>query len=488
MNIVLVSLTSTVSVHDKPVEKELLAIRDALRIVARYTRFNMLAIEVADGKQDTYAAAASSKVFVEQAHAQGTVRGAGIVHPAYRHYGASWVWDEYEPSPRTAYNHKVTVAILDSGIAPHESLPSLTWTDLHDSSRYWWHYRHGDWEVRKCINYEAGNIKLWQDPCPVDVDGIPDYSQYQRYRQLSEDCVAARQADMSEVIHWASFNYVSNTLDVYDRSNHGTAVAGLMGGYESDYRRNNAFRGVCPGAQMLVLRVLDDRLTATETGVLAAMQRAIDLDVDVILLGFSAAASAPSIKHACDKLAGTGVVLVAPAGNAGKEGLDVPATSKAVLSVGSITRSRRPSPFSNRAATGETLDVVSFGGEHPTGDVDEDWKKWRYISAPGLHNGFQGVSGTSFSAALAAGCVASRISRRLFLLAMGDPLPDVDAKYPGTPAAVGLSSGAGAVQPPAAGASAAKVAPTGPVTQPSMGQTEPPKCCRARWMMVEEAV
>ncbi len=93
-----------------------------------------------------------------------------------------------------------------------------------------------------------------------------------------------------------AYDYADNDPDVYPSySNHGTHVAGIIGGYnENGYTDKDGndvhevFRGVVPDAQLVICKVFTDDLESTELGgaeaenIIAALEDCVMLGVDVI--------------------------------------------------------------------------------------------------------------------------------------------------------------------------------------------------------------
>lgn len=98
-----------------------------------------------------------------------------------------------------------------------------------------------------------------------------------------------------------AFDYADSDTDVYPSySNHGTHVAGIIGGYTTadvgyDYKigevtvhRNEEFRGVAPDAQLVICKTFTDNLDDPSLGgaeseaIMAALEDCVTLGVDVI--------------------------------------------------------------------------------------------------------------------------------------------------------------------------------------------------------------
>ena len=162
---------------------------------------------------------------------------------------------------------------------------------------------------------------------------------------------------------------------------HGTMVAGLV-------------HLVAPTAKIMPLRVFRADGTGEAYNVVRAIYYAVDHGATVINMSFSLSEWSDELIRAMNYAANHRVVLVASAGNAGKETLVFPAGLRSVLGVGSTDMQDRRSSFSN---FGKALVRLSAPGE---GLV---------TMFPGNHYAL--VSGTSFSTALVSGAAALVLQR-----------------------------------------------------------------------------
>ena len=164
---------------------------------------------------------------------------------------------------------------------------------------------------------------------------------------------------------------------VDEMAGHGTHVAGIV-------------HLVAPGAQIMPVRVLNSDGTGTTFNVAKGMFWAADNGASVLNMSLGTRGSAELIKEASDALLDRRVVIVAAAGNDGRERDNYPAARRCVLSVTSSGASGAISPF---ATTGKSV-VVNAPGE----DI--------VSSFPFSGSGYASWSGTSMAAPFAAGQVA----------------------------------------------------------------------------------
>src|SRR5437773_6304181 len=131
----------------------------------------------------------------------------------------------------------------------------------------------------------------------------------------------------SRVVYSESFIGVSDTTDGYG---HGTHVAGVVGGNGKDSSGvgfTRMFRGMAPNVNLINLRVLDQNGAGTESGVIAAIDRAIQLKnpYNIRVLNLSLAHpiyESYKLDPLCQEVEAAwkaGIVVVVAAGNYGRE-------------------------------------------------------------------------------------------------------------------------------------------------------------------------
>jgi hypothetical protein len=185
----------------------------------------------------------------------------------------------------------------------------------------------------------------------------------------------------------AGFDAFSGTTN--DCNGHGTHVAGTLGG---------ATYGVAPGASLIAMRILDCAGAGTTSGLVAAIDWAIDDHTTtpaVMNLSLGGAFSA-SVNSAVDRAFADGITVVVAAGNAN---VDACSTSPAsattsALTVGATTITDARASFSN---FGRCLDLFA-----PGVSITSAW----YSSNSATNS----LSGTSMAAPHVAGLVARYLS------------------------------------------------------------------------------
>ncbi len=183
-----------------------------------------------------------------------------------------------------------------------------------------------------------------------------------------------------------AFNYGTKTNDVSSKTGfHGTHVAGIAGGNgESETDPYYNAQGIAPGAQLIFMS--DQGLS--ESGILAAVDDCLYLDVDVVNTSFGLRGAAKGavtyVEEAMKNLSECGIIMCVSAGNSGKMVYDDPLRTpdystggfhnnlKEVLSVGSAqncfveedyiyfdNEPFRVAPFRNNSITKEFSDQTA---------------------------------------------------------------------------------------------------------------------------------
>ncbi len=232
-----------------------------------------------------------------------------------------------------------------------------------------------------------------------------------------------------------AYDYADNDADVYPSySNHGTHVAGIIGGYNaSGYTDKDgneistAFRGVVPEAQLVICKTFTDDLDDPELGgaeaedIVAALDDCVMLGVDVINMslgssgGFTTTDDGDSegemLNSVYDAIKTAGISLVCAASNdysagyGGEFGTNLitnpdsgtvgsPSTFASALSVASISGQKSPYMSADKDGDGEA-DVAAFYEEsrdengkaydfaERLGVTEDQSKSFKYVVVPG---------------------------------------------------------------------------------------------------------
>lgn len=162
-----------------------------------------------------------------------------------------------------------------------------------------------------------------------------------------------------------------------------TGVASLLAGLDDD-----GYEGVVPGAELLVLGVVDKNYLSDFHAINRAINAARIEGVQVLYIALSGSQGEKEMRQAVQAATDAGTIVVCGAGNLGSFQPQYPAAFPEVISAGAIT------------PTGELADFSSYGD-------------WVDVYAPGVgipvaagSKGYTTSDGTSVSGAITAGVVA----------------------------------------------------------------------------------
>ena len=174
-----------------------------------------------------------------------------------------------------------------------------------------------------------------------------------------------------------------------DINTHGLAVSCLISPPENEY----GLVGIAPLAQVELADVRDPSSIPIDV-VLEALKRGIDENVDIISISLGTDDNYAPLQALIDEASAKGILVFAAAGNSGDRGYEFPAACFRAISVGSINKSRQPSPFNTR----NDAVVVFAPGE-------------RIMLPTGVQGELEEYSGTSFATPFAAGVAALVLSK-----------------------------------------------------------------------------
>ncbi|MFJ3772400.1 S8 family peptidase [Streptomyces sp. NPDC090075] len=204
----------------------------------------------------------------------------------------------------------------------------------------------------------------------------------------------------------ASRNF-TEAPDTDDRFGHGTHVASTIVG--SGAASDGRYTGVAPGARLLNGKVLADDGYGSDSGIIAAMQWAVDQGAKVVnmSLGITDAYGTDPLEQAVDDLsASKGVLFAVASGNdgPGAQTLNSPGSAAAALTVAAVDRNDDMAPFSSRGPTADDglkpdisapgVNIVAAKAKH--GKIGEDAGTPGYVK----------LSGTSMATPHVAGAAA----------------------------------------------------------------------------------
>jgi uncharacterized metal-binding protein len=151
------------------------------------------------------------------------------------------------------------------------------------------------------------------------------------------------------------YDFADDDPDPVDRHGHGTHVAGTIA---AAINNSVSVAGVAPGVCIFGVKALSDSGSGDATGVAASIVHAANQGAKVINLSLGSDDFFQVIEDALVFAASKDAVIIAAAGNDGREGLSYPASSTYVVAVGAIEADRTLASFSN---FGAGLDLVAPG-------------------------------------------------------------------------------------------------------------------------------
>ncbi|WP_406434788.1 S8 family serine peptidase [Streptomyces sp. NBC_01589] len=201
----------------------------------------------------------------------------------------------------------------------------------------------------------------------------------------------------------ASRSFVAGE-DVIDRNGHGTHTASTVAG--TGAASHGAERGVAPGADLLVGKVLADNGSGPISGIIAGMEWAARTEhAKVINMSLGTPAwhtQDDPLSRAVNQLSvETGALFVIAAGNSGNSphSVSAPGTADAALTVGAVDSSDQLAPFSSAGPrlmddalkpdlTAPGVDVLAARSQYMDGGVKATTARraappWRLPMSPG---------------------------------------------------------------------------------------------------------
>ena len=189
---------------------------------------------------------------------------------------------------------------------------------------------------------------------------------------------------------WNGDTYIpAQDNQVADDFGHGTHITGILAATADN---GIGITGLSWRSQVLPIKVLDANGVGAYSDIALGIRYAVDNGADIINLSLGGTEPSETLKDAVDYALKKGVLVVAAAGNTGKD-LLYPAALPQVIAVGASDSQDNRASFSN---TGPELDLVAPGTY-----IYSTWYRGNYFSK----------SGTSMAAPLVAG-VASLVWAR----------------------------------------------------------------------------
>ena len=194
--------------------------------------------------------------------------------------------------------------------------------------------------------------------------------------------------------------------NVQDLHGHGTHVASTIMG--SGEMSGGAYKGVAPGVSLLVGKVLNNRGSGSDSGIIAGMEWAVAQGADVISmsLGGETQEASDPMSDAVDALtASSGALFVIAAGNSGPAEFTVgsPGIADSALTVGAFDKTDKLADFSSRGPRIDGAIKPEIAG--PGVNIVAARASGTTIGSP-VDANYTSLSGTSMATPHVAGAVA----------------------------------------------------------------------------------
>ncbi|MGW6740013.1 S8 family serine peptidase [Streptomyces sp. NPDC055025] len=148
----------------------------------------------------------------------------------------------------------------------------------------------------------------------------------------------------------AGKNFTSaDSADIMDRYGHGTHVASIVAG--TGAQSKGQYKGVAPGARLLIGKVAGDRGAATESAIMSGMEWAVDEGAKIVNLSIGGpdTPGVDPLEETVNRLSAKALFVIA-AGNSGPRDSTVgtPGTADGALTVGAVDKRDTIADFSSR--------------------------------------------------------------------------------------------------------------------------------------------
>ncbi|MEM7592257.1 MAG: S8 family peptidase [Cyanobacteria bacterium P01_A01_bin.83] len=208
------------------------------------------------------------------------------------------------------------------------------------------------------------------------------------------DTGVSKVPDLKSTKFVKGYDFVNNKSDASDDNGHGTHVAGTIA-----QSTNNGYgvTGIAYEANIMPLKVLSGSGGGTIADIAEAIKFAADNDADVINMSLGGGGASNMMEEAIKYAHSKGVVIVAAAGNEGRNASSYPARYPDVISVSATDAAGDKAAYSN---FGAGVDISAPGGSE-TGKIIQNT-----INPQTGKSVFVGFQGTSMAAPHVAGVAA----------------------------------------------------------------------------------
>ncbi len=191
------------------------------------------------------------------------------------------------------------------------------------------------------------------------------------------------------------YDFINDDAEPSDDHGHGTHAAGIIAA-AADNGQGTA--GICPNCSIMPIKVLDQSNIGNWSGVAQGVLYAVDHGADVINLSLGADRKSRTVTSAIEYAQENDVLVVAAAGNHGRDDLFYPAATDGVLGVGATDEKDARWALSNY---GSYIDLVAPG--HIIYST--------YHDLDNVYGGYAFMSGTSMASPQVAGTAGLILSR-----------------------------------------------------------------------------
>lgn len=245
----------------------------------------------------------------------------------------------------------------------------------------------------------------------LEVPNDPEYSKQWNFRNINVeqawdetkgdgitvaviDTGVSKVPDLKLTNFVKGYDFVNNKDDASDDNGHGTHVAGTIA-----QSTNNGYgvAGIAYQANIMPLKVLSGSGGGTIADIAEAIKFAADNDADVINLSLGGGGASNMIEEAIKYAHSKGVVIIAAAGNEGRNSSSYPARYPDVMSVSATDAAGDKASYSN---FGAGVDISAPGGSE-TGKIIQNT-----VDPSSGESVFVGFQGTSMAAPHVAGVAA----------------------------------------------------------------------------------
>lgn len=213
------------------------------------------------------------------------------------------------------------------------------------------------------------------------------------------DTGVTRVKDLSNTEFVPGYDFVNKRVQADDDNGHGTHVAGTIA-----QSTNNRYgvAGVAHEAKIMPLKVLSAGGSGTVADIAEAIRFAADNGADIINMSLGGGGASQLMQDAIDYAYSKDVMIVAAAGNAGRNAAEYPGRYSHVMSVSAIDADNHKAPYSNYGAG---VDISAPGGntrEDKSGGILQETINRRTGASS-----FEYFQGTSMASPHVAGVAAA---------------------------------------------------------------------------------